>query len=124
MKFIQLLSTVRLGSTFSIFKNMQAGRNISVLDFVHAGSTLSMRSFTSLGSNFSVFSYTRMGSTCSVLDFVNLGSTMSMRSYMRAEYSPPTSHTSLPQGLSLYLCVKSVSWTSRAGRCHAPAAPR
>ena len=43
----------------------------SVLDFLHLGSSLSVRSFS------------RMSSAISIMDFLHLGSSLSMRSFAR-----------------------------------------
>jgi len=65
----------RLGSVFSM----------SVLDFVHLGSSLSLRSFGRVGSSVSVQGLARLGSvfSMSVLDFLHLGSSLSLRSLGR-----------------------------------------
>merc|ERR1719253_776374 len=65
----------RFGSVFSM----------SVLDFVHLGSSLSLRSFARVGSSLSVHGFARFGSvfSMSVLDFVHLGSSLSLRSMAR-----------------------------------------
>ena len=55
--------------------------SMSVLDFVHWGSSLLLRSFGRLGSAVSVSRMARFGSGVSVLDFVNLGSTQLRRSF-------------------------------------------
>lgn len=74
---------------------MRVGSSVSVLDFFHLGSSLSMRSFARLGSAVSVLdfghigssvslrSFARVGSSVSVLDFFTLGSSLSMRSFAR-----------------------------------------
>ena len=54
-----------------------------VLDFVHVGSSLSLRSFASLGSSLTVCGLARFGSSLAVLDFVQLGSSLSLRNYAR-----------------------------------------
>jgi hypothetical protein len=65
----------RFGSVFSM----------SVLDFLHLGSSLSLRSFARAGSSVSVSGLTRFGSvfSMSVLDFLHLGSSLSLRSFAR-----------------------------------------
>jgi len=57
---------------------------MSVLDFLHLGSSLSLRSFVRAGSAVSVLGVSRFGSSMSVLDFVHLGSSLSLRSFARA----------------------------------------
>ena len=71
------------------------GSGLSVLDFLHLGSSLSLRSFGRLGSGLSVVdflhlgsslslrSFGRIGSGLSVLDFLHLGSSLSLRSFAR-----------------------------------------
>lgn len=68
---------------------------MSVLDFLHVGSSLALRSFSRMGSSLAVVDYlqlgsslsircfARLGNAMSVLDFVQLGSTLSLRSYSR-----------------------------------------
>jgi len=59
------------------------GSSMSVLDFLHLGSSLSLRSFTRAGSAVSVRGLSRFGSSMSVLDFLHLGSSLSLRSFAR-----------------------------------------
>ena len=54
-----------------------------VLDFVHVGSSLSLRHFARLGSSLTVCGLARFGSSLAVLDFVQLGSSLSLRNYAR-----------------------------------------
>jgi hypothetical protein len=49
------------------------GSSATVLDFVHLGSSLAMRSFA------------RVGKAMSVLDFLHLGSSLSLRSLLALE---------------------------------------
>jgi len=56
---------------------------MSVLDFLHLGSSLSLRSFGRMGSAVSVHALARFGSSMSVLDFLHLGSSLSLRSFSR-----------------------------------------
>jgi len=59
--------------------------SMSVLDFLHLGSSLSLRSFARAGSAVSVSGLSRFGSvfSMSVLDFLHLGSSLSLRSFAR-----------------------------------------
>jgi hypothetical protein len=56
---------------------------MSVLDFLHLGSSLSLRTFARAGSAVSVRGLSRFGSSMSVLDFLHLGSSLSLRSFAR-----------------------------------------
>ena len=47
---------------------------LSVLDFMHLGSSLALRSFGTIGSATSLFALTRFGSSVSVLDFLHVDS--------------------------------------------------
>ena len=55
-----MLDFVHIGSSLSLRSFGRLGSAISVLDFVHLGSNLALRSFA------------RMGSACSILDFLCL----------------------------------------------------
>lgn len=58
----------------------------SVLDFLHCGSSISVRSFVRLGSCFSVAGHLtnrNVGGTLSTFSFVNMGSSLSIRSFSR-----------------------------------------
>jgi hypothetical protein len=59
------------------------GSSMSVVDFLHLGSSLSLRSFARAGSAVSVRGLSRVGSSMSVLDFLHLGSSLSLRSFAR-----------------------------------------
>jgi len=59
------------------------GASLAVLDFLHLGSTLSLRSFCRLGSSMALLGISRMGSSLAVLDCAHLGSSMSLRSLAR-----------------------------------------
>ena len=61
---------------------VRLGSALSVLDVVHFGSCLSLRSCGRLGSQLSFFAQARFGSSIAVLDFLMLGSTISLRSYV------------------------------------------
>jgi len=80
---MSVLDFVHLGSTLSLRSFSRFGSSVSVLDFLHLGSSLSLRSFARLGSAVSVRGLSRFGSSMSVLDFVHLGSTLSLRSFSR-----------------------------------------
>jgi acyl-[acyl carrier protein]--UDP-N-acetylglucosamine O-acyltransferase len=56
---------------------------MSVLDFLHLGSSLSLRSFARVSSSVSVRGLSNFGSSMSVLDFLHLGSSLSLRSFAR-----------------------------------------
>jgi len=56
---------------------------MSVLDFLHLGSSVSLRSLARLGSSVSLRGMARLGDSLSVLDFLHLGSSVSLRSYAR-----------------------------------------
>merc|ERR1711871_1407596 len=72
---VSVQGLARLGSVFSM----------SVLDFLHLGSSLSLRSLGRLSSSVSVQGLARFGSvfSMSVLDFLHLGSSLSLRSFAR-----------------------------------------
>ena len=59
------------------------GKSVSVLDFAHLGSSVSLRTYCRAGAMLSAYGMTRLGSSLSVLDFVHLGSTLSLRSFLR-----------------------------------------
>jgi hypothetical protein len=50
-----------------------------VLDYIHLGSSVSLRSLARCGSMASVLGMARFGSNLSVLDFLHLGSSLSLR---------------------------------------------
>merc|ERR1719197_521828 len=56
---------------------------MSVLDFVHLGSSLSLRSMSRLASAMSVHSASRFGASISMFDFLAIGSSLSMRNIAR-----------------------------------------
>ena len=66
---MSVLDFLHLGSSLSLRSFGRVGSGLSVLDFLHLGSSLSLRSFG------------RVGSGLSVLDFLHLGSSLSLRSF-------------------------------------------
>jgi hypothetical protein len=55
------------------------GSALTALDFVHFGSSLSLRSYARMGSAISAMGISRFGNSMSVLDYLHLGSTLSCR---------------------------------------------
>lgn len=57
--------------------------SLAVLDMLHLGSSMSLRSFSRVASSLSIIGTTRFGASFSVVDYMNVGSSMSMRSIFR-----------------------------------------
>lgn len=72
-----------MGSSLSLFGMIRVGDTLSVLDFLHLGSSLSLRCFSRVASSLSIFAAARMGSSMSVLDYLHCGGQMSVRSLVK-----------------------------------------
>merc|ERR1712157_599302 len=81
------------------------GDSLSVLDFLHLGSSVSLRSYARIGSALSVFAFSHLGSSVSLRSFARLGSTLSSVGQMKigsdagiqfgAEFNAGTSGTKI-----------------------------
>merc|ERR1719321_1157974 len=100
---MSVLDFVHLGSTLSLRSFSRFSSSMSVLDFVHLGSTLSLRSWGRLSSAVSVRGLARFGSTLSLFDDGRLGSSLSVRSFAKAGSSVSV------RGLSRFGSVFSMS---------------
>mmetsp|Transcript_440 Transcript_440/g.292 ORF Transcript_440/g.292 Transcript_440/m.292 type:complete len:92 (-) Transcript_440:11-286(-) len=72
-----------LRNGMTVYGLTRLGASLSVLDFVHCGATLSLRSVLRLGSSLSVYGMARLGASVSLLDYLHLGSALAVRSFMR-----------------------------------------
>ena len=67
---VSVLDFVHLGSSLSLRSFARCASGLSVLDFLHLGSSLSLRSFGRCGSALAAFGLVRFGSSLAVLDCV------------------------------------------------------
>merc|ERR1719171_3141891 len=93
----------------SVLDFLHLGSSMSVLDFLHLGSSLSLRSFGRMSSSVSVRGLSRFGSvfSMSVLDFLHLGSSLSLRSFARMGSSISVSGTIMMGNAQSYLRYNS-----------------
>jgi hypothetical protein len=82
---LSVVDFVHLGSSVSLRSFARLGSAVSVMGFSHVGASLSLRSFARVGSALSVFGVARFGSlfSLSVMDYVHLGASVSLRSLAR-----------------------------------------
>ena len=111
-----------LGSSLSVLDAVRFGRYgmarlgsvVSVVDFVHLGSSLSFRSFSRLGScSLSCRSFARFGSSLSVHRMATLGSSLSVLDLLHFE-------AHYPCGASLGLAPHCQPWTLCTLETHCP----
>ena len=75
---------MRFGSTASFYGMTCLGSSLSVLDYIHMGSCVSLRSYARLGSGLSFYGCTILASNLSVLDHFSCGSALRSRAKARA----------------------------------------
>lgn len=59
------------------------GSSLALLDAVHLGSDMSVRSFSRVGSALALFGALRVGACLSLLDFTRFGASLALRSFVR-----------------------------------------
>ena len=75
---ISVLDFLHLGSAISLRGFGRLGSSISVLDFLHLGSSVSIRGFGRIGSSIAVFDFMHLGSSLSLRQIASLGQGMSV----------------------------------------------